>query len=151
LATPVVAGEGAFWFEQDGPVIVDRGAALDPAVGVHVPARPVPRSQASTAQVASLANVRVERTVEEPCGARTPERLVLCLDTDGRFSATDELALLARVPAATSIEVGSIRARAALLVTLQSADVTPVAAPVITAFADCTGACDGRIVIRSAP
>lgn len=76
---------------------------------------------------------------------------MLCLDADGRFPPADELSMLARVKGATSIEVGSIRARSALAAALEGAAVSAPVEPVITAFSDCSGACDGRVVVGSAP
>jgi hypothetical protein len=151
LAVPVHAQERAAYFDQNGPVIIDRSAALDHLLASQLRARPVPRSQADTAQVISIGNIRIERRVEIACGDRTPDRLVLCLDTTGQFPAADELILLARATAATRIEVGSSRAHGALLSALQAAEVVPAVEPVITGFSDCTGACDGRVVIGSAP
>lgn len=147
LAAPVVAGEGAYFAEIDGPVIVDRGASLPASLTGAL--RPVPLSHARFSSFAQIANIRVELAPSDSCGTRAAQRLVLCLDTNGRFPPADELALLARLPRATAVEAGSVQARQALIASAALADVRSPVEPVITSFANCTGACDGRVVVES--
>lgn len=149
LANPVVAGEGAYFAEIDGPVIVDRGASLPSSLTAS--RRPVPFSEARGSSFAQIANIRVEVAASDSCGTRSTQRLVLCLDTDGRFPPADELALLARLPRATAVEAGSVQASQALIAAAALADVRSPVEPVITSFADCTGACGGRVVVESTP
>lgn len=147
----MAAGKGAYFADQGGPVIVDRGAELTPEL--IRPRRPIPQSQGTGAapRFEQLANISVEVASSDTCGTRSPQRLVACLDTDGRFAAADELALLARLPQATSIEAGSVQAREAVIAASTRADLHPAVEPIITAFAGCTGACAGRVVVESAP
>ena len=122
---------------------------VGPAIPSLARARPVPTSIATAPQVLALGNIHVERSLPTPCGTRTPDRLVLCLNADSAFAPADELALLARASAAVLIEVGSVKARDAVLRALSAADTVAPLDPTVTAFADCIGACDGRVVIGS--
>lgn len=149
MADAASAGEDAFYFDWNGPVIVDRDAAL-PALTALARSRPVARSHASAPQVQQIANVRVEHATEIACGTRSPDRLVVCLDADGRFAPGDELALLARVSRATHVQAGSVRARDAVLASLAATGAVFSSVIVVTASADCTGACDGRVVVEGA-
>lgn len=148
LVAPAFAGEGADFAEQNGPVIVDRGASVAPTLNAR---RPVPGSEALTSNVAQVANLRVEVSTRVACGTRSAQRLVVCLDTDGRFPPTDELALLARLPRATAVEAGSVQARQAVIAAAGLAGLPSTLDPVITAFSDCTGACGGRVVVEGTP
>ena len=145
----MVAGEGAYFAEIDGPVIVDRGATLPASLSVAL--RPVPQSQTRASSFAQIANIRVEVAASDSCGSHSAQRLVLCLDTEGRFPPADELALLARLPRATAVEAGSVQARQAFIAAAALADVRSPVEPVITPFEDCTGACGGRVVVEIAP
>jgi hypothetical protein len=148
LVSPVDAGEGAFFADQDGPVIIDRGTPI--ASSLKNAARPVPQSQALTSSLAQIANLSVELSSSTPCGSRSAQRLVVCLDVDGRFAPADELALLARLPQATAVEAGSVQVREAVIAAAARADLRSPIEPIVTAFADCTGACAGRVVVESA-
>lgn len=132
---------------------------LPEALATSLQSRPVLRSHANAATLpeamARLGNVSVVSSVvtpaSTPCGFRTSTAAVLCLDADGALGADDELALLSRLGRATRLEVGSLRARNIVMKVATDAGRAVPVDPVVTAFADCSGACDARIVVGTAP
>lgn len=130
-------------------MIVDRSGEVPEVIRAAASAHPVAASHGPVPVQATLGNLHVERVASQACGDRTPTLLVACLDTEGRFVDSDELALLARAAQAASIEVGSLKARAAFLAALRSGSIAITVEPAVTRFANCTGACEGRVVMRS--
>ena len=156
-------------------VIVDGGAAvgtegsasLPPRLSRISPAKPsasfasrLPEAIRPGTREVSVANVSIggrrgaaspSRT-PAPCGYRSENRVVLCLQPDGSFSASDELLLLARLARASEIEVSSVPV---LKEVLKAANASPATGgfldPVVTAFGpgDCDGECGQRVQIWS--
>ena len=152
LGTPLHAATSASFEQHDGiAVIVDHDLPIaEPVRSPFTPDRPILDSHATLIAGDGIGNVRIECRLDAPCGTSVAHFRVIYLDADGALAPQDELVLLAHLATTTRIQVGSERARRAVLEAFARSAITSAPPLEIRAFDACSGACDARIVLRCA-